>query len=420
MFMMSMMSVMSVMKLMRWFLIGAFFLLSSGWAAAQQESPQTPRAMPPPVAPAGLPPLPAATGQSAGSSLNLPSLKAVLLVGPIDGDTGAWTTAEKANMELAASELEANGVTVYRFYAPNNDWNAIKAAANGAHFLFYRGHGVSWGSTTPLTVGGFYLKDTFVSSNTIRSDLKLAPNAIVMLYGCYTAGSDGADPNPISSAEAQRRVAQYSDPFFDNGAGGYYANWFGDAYQMYVRYLFQGQTLGQAYESYFDFNAASVERYTYPGLPGVAMWLDKDVWGVTMYNNAFAGQADARLTDLFVAPAMTLSTSAVTRLAEPTDAPQTITLTVDGTTSDAFTWTASLEPTGASWIRIAPSSGADGQSLGVTLTPKGLPLGTYHVNLRVSTNTPGIGNGSQTASVTLRVVAEVHSVFLPAVQKATP
>ena len=47
-------------------------------------------------------------------------------------------------MELAAAEVEANGVTVYRFYTPNNNWDQIKAAAEGAHFLFYQGHGVQW------------------------------------------------------------------------------------------------------------------------------------------------------------------------------------------------------------------------------------------------------------------------------------
>jgi len=127
-------------------------------------------------------------------------------------------------MDLAAAELAANGVTVHRFYTPNNDWGQIKAAAEGAHFLFYRGHGVYWDSMPSPTVGGFHLKELFVSSDDIRNDLHLAPNAIVMLYGCFTAGSSSEDSGSISSAEAQRRVAQYSDPFFDIGAAGYYAN----------------------------------------------------------------------------------------------------------------------------------------------------------------------------------------------------
>ena len=166
----------------------------------------------------------AKTPQTASCALDLPPLTAVLIVGPIDGDDGSWTTQEKQNMDLAATELEANGVTVHRFYTPNNSWEQIKAAAKSAHFLFYRGHGIYWSAMPYPTVGGFALKDNFVSSDEIRADLDLAPNAIVMLYGCFTAGSSGNDDAPIDSAEAQRRVAQYSDPFFDIGAGGYYAN----------------------------------------------------------------------------------------------------------------------------------------------------------------------------------------------------
>jgi len=52
---------------------------------------------------------------------SLPPLKAVLVVGPIDGDDGSWTQEEITSMELAASELQANGVTVHKFYTPNND-----------------------------------------------------------------------------------------------------------------------------------------------------------------------------------------------------------------------------------------------------------------------------------------------------------
>ena len=65
----------------------------------------------------------------------------MLLVGPIDGNTGEWTLSEISNMELAADVLEANGVTVFRFYPGNQTFTAIEEAANGAHFLLYRGMG---------------------------------------------------------------------------------------------------------------------------------------------------------------------------------------------------------------------------------------------------------------------------------------
>ncbi|MFN2292577.1 MAG: hypothetical protein ACK2UC_15405, partial [Anaerolineae bacterium] len=108
-------------------------------AAGVQAGPPLPHTPPaPPVAPPELAPASDGAAPPAPSALSLPPLKAVLIVGPIDSDYGTWTTQEKQNMELAAVEMEANGVTVHRFYAPNNDWGQIVAAAEGAHFLFYR------------------------------------------------------------------------------------------------------------------------------------------------------------------------------------------------------------------------------------------------------------------------------------------
>ena len=118
-----------------------------------------------------------AADAASATTLSLAPLTAVLIVGPIDGDYGDWTQAEKANMELAAAELEANGVIVHRFYAPNTNWSQITAAAEGAHFLFYRGHGVYWSPLPYPTVGGFALSNgQFVSSDDIRQDLHLAPD----------------------------------------------------------------------------------------------------------------------------------------------------------------------------------------------------------------------------------------------------
>ncbi len=348
------------------------------------------------------------------------SLKAVLLVGPIDGDHGAWTNQEKQNMDLAAAELEANGVQVFKFYAPNNDWEQIKAAADGAHFFFYRGHGVYWSAMPTPIVGGFALKDYFVSSDDIRNDLNLAPNAIVMLYGCFTAGSSSIDGGPITSQEAQRRVAQYSDPFFDKGAAGYYANWFGDAFQMYLHYLFQGMTLGEAYEAFFDFNSATVENYFHPDHPEQVMWLDKDVWGYTQYNNAFGGLPDLTLSDLFKPDEMTLTSSALTHLAEPSSPAHSFSIQVDSTGTHTFPWTASISSAETTWLDVSPSSGLSGQWMTAVITPTGKALGTYQAYIHVAAGTSELENGEQDIAVTLRIVDRVHAISLPMVVRGTP
>jgi len=321
-------------------------------------------------------------------------------------------------MELAAVELEANGVTVHRFYTPNNNWAQITAAAEGAHFLFYRGHGVYWSALPNPTVGGFALKDTFVSSDMIRADLELAPKAVVMLYGCFTAGSSSSDTTPIDSTEAQRRVALYSDPFFDIGAAGYYANWFGDAFQKYVRYLFQGHTQKQAYESFYDFNSATVERYMHPDHPNLVMWLDKDFWdGMWQYNNAFSGLPNETLADLFNVTTMELSASTAGYMAEPGYPPKITSISVDSNTDETFTWTATVSPGGLSWLDATPLGGSSGDQTVVTLDPDGLPYGTYTASIRVLADSPEVEDHDQTIAVTLYVVDQVHSTHLPLVSR---
>jgi subtilisin family serine protease len=358
----------------------------------------------------------------------LPQLKAVLIVGPIDGDDGTWTRSEIENMEAAAEELEANGVDVHRFYTPNNDWDAIKQAAEGAHFLLYRGHGVWWPYISDFPhphVGGFSLKDKFISSDDIRQDLDLAENAIVMLYGCFTAGhsSHEKDHRDIGIDEAKRRVAQYSDPFFDVGASAYYANWFDSAFQMFLRYLFQGQTLGNAYESYFDFNADTVYRTTHPDHPELAMWLDKDKWdGYWQYNNAFAGLPDETLETLFASPALG---NVVEDVSFVYSIPERRLLSSDwrvpldnASTDQPLDWTVS---TAGDWFTVFPTSGTTpggftiSPSTFVTSTP-----GTYTGAVTVTvTDPPAVEGSPQRIDLKLRVSETSFSyVYLPLVMHA--
>lgn len=350
--------------------------------------------------------------------LNLPALKAVIIVGEIDGPTGSWTLGEVANANLVKNELQANGVQVTTFYPPIASWEAVRSASEGAHFFMYRGHGVSWGGT-PLVVGGMYLgNDIFVSSEQIRSGLHLAPNAIVMLYGCYTAGTSSSDTTSITLTEAKRRVAMYSDPFFDAGAGGYFADWFGDAFQMYVRYLFQGMTQLQAYQAYFDYSASRIYTTTHPDHPEMALWLGWDVWdNKTQYDNAFAGYPDATLVDLFNTQ-MVVTPNAASFLV-PVQAPaQPANFGVFSTTALDFNWSASLSLlNGGTWASLSTSSGVSGTSATVVLNPAGLTPGTYTASLRVQSTQPGVLQNDQTIPVTLVVAEQVMRVFIPLVQR---
>lgn len=234
------------------------------------------------------------------ATIKINGLKAVLIGAPIDGDQGSWTTSEIKNLKQTAQTLRQNGVTVYEFYTPENNWETIKKAAAGAQFLMYRGHGVYDGNEPPDWVGGFALKDKFASSDIIKQDLKLAPGAIVMVYGCFTAGNSGSDIGKINLKEAQRRVAMYSRPFMEIGAAGYYANWYGDAFQHFVAHLFAGKSLGNAYKDYEDFNSETVNYTTHPNAGDKVLWVDHDDWsGQIAYNNAFVGEPNVTLSSLF-------------------------------------------------------------------------------------------------------------------------
>lgn len=347
------------------------------------------------------------------------ALKAVLIAGSLDGDMNSKN--EKGlidSLELAAAVLEANGVTVHRFYTPNDDWEDIRAAAQGAHFLLYRGHGVYDGTLpVPKWVGGFGLTGGVVRPEQIRDELRLAPNAIVMLYGCFTAGSAGNDTSPIDLNEAIRRVSMYSDPFFDLGAGGYYANWFGDAFAEYLKSLFQGSTLGQAYQGYHDFNAKTAHRMAHPDHPVLNLWLDYNDWDTRVYSNAFAGHTDLTLADLFPeafgGPAMELSRQQIVLLAETSDDVRTLTVDIRSTNGKPFTWKASADAKG--WLSLNPTSGTSGETLRVVIDPPAQP-GRYSATVTIEAG-PGVENSIQRLPVEVIVAEELSHLFIPLASK---
>jgi hypothetical protein len=391
-------------------LICLIALVLSYSSTAQQPTPQVCTPPVPPRPPAHLS-APSSLVPRSAADLNLPPLKAVLLVGPIDGNDGSWTRQEIANMELAAAELESHAVTVYRFYPGDSDRDEIEQAANGAHFLLYRGHGVYDGNLPHPNVGGFSLSSGYYSSDTIRQNLHLATNSIVMLYGCFTAGSSSApgDEHDIGIAEASRRVAQYSDPFFDVGAAGYYANWFGNAFQQFLSNLFAGQTLGQAYENYSDFNSNTVYRTTHPDHPGMAMWVDKDNWGYWQYNNAFAGKPNETLEDLFSLPELTGIPTSLTFTATVESGvhlePAYYNVTPGNSRNDDdLDWTVDTE---GNWFSVSPQTGSTPNTF--TVTPQTFDTsrpGTYTGAVTVTVTSPiNTLNPVQRINLTLQVFA---------------
>lgn len=239
-----------------------------------------------------------------GYVLSGKGLKAVVFVGPIDGDTGKATIEQVTYAKQTAAAMRAYGMTVYEFYPdnPKANWANIKIYAQGAHFLVYRGHGVAIANTNPLQVGGLWLRGgEYVSNDQIRAELRPANNFIVMMYGSYTAGSTSGDTVSINLDEAKRRVTQYSDPFFDVGAGAYYADWFGDAFTSYLNALMKGNTHRYAYTTFYDYTKGKLWTGPHPTQPSEQLWMGWDEWydPKPQWNNVFIGQPDVTLQQMF-------------------------------------------------------------------------------------------------------------------------
>jgi len=338
--------------------------------------------------------------------------KVVYVVGYVGSGTEAYIEEAEANAEA----MRALGATVVLFYPPRNEWNDIVAAAADATVLVYAGHGVSW-DTIP-TVGGMSLSSSSkVTPDQIRSDLRMAPGGVVILnHVCFASGGSSTDPGAISSTEAQRRVAQYSDPFLAAGLVGCYSSWYGSFPAKVVSYLASGMTLGEAYEAYADYREASVERYTHPSHPEFAMWMDKDTWGSVIYNYAFVGGKDLSLLSASGSEsAIGIGREWIEMRSEPGAGSSSYTFTVAVTDGLQVAWTAWLDGGASSWLSISPTSGNGTGSLRLTVTAPAL-AGTYTTNLHVHASDARVGEPDAVIPITLVVEAPLqYSAVVPLV-----
>jgi flagellar hook assembly protein FlgD len=160
--------------------------------------------------------------------------KAVFIVGPTNG----LTDDNLADAEKMADQAAAEGMDVRRVFFPHATWENVLANIQGANLVVYMGHGYGWPSpyTSKLTEtrqDGFGLNSfdgssksqhTYYGATPIRENIRLAPNAVVILvHGCYTAGN-GEPGMPIPAQDlARERVDNYASGFLAAGAGAVFA-----------------------------------------------------------------------------------------------------------------------------------------------------------------------------------------------------
>ncbi|HYN49189.1 MAG TPA: hypothetical protein VER83_10010 [Candidatus Nanopelagicales bacterium] len=175
-------------------------------------------------------------------------IKVAIVVGPAGSLTSSYIRDARSYAGLARSY----GATVVEVYSPNATWSRVRAAVQGANLLIYLGHGNGFpnpynSTLTPLKVDGFGLNGSLGSGNVrttyygesyVRTAVKLAPNAVVILnHLCYSAGSsEPGRPNPTASV-ARQRVDNFAAGFLRTGAKTVFAETLYDASYI-IRGLF--------------------------------------------------------------------------------------------------------------------------------------------------------------------------------------
>jgi flagellar hook assembly protein FlgD len=161
------------------------------------------------------------------------SAKVVVIVGPV-GSHNAHYKADASDIVAEARRYTSN---VVKITTPNATWSKVKAAAQGASVLVYLGHGNGWPSIyAPFQVntkdglgldpgtGADGKRTVYYGEGYIRSGIRLAPNAVVLLFHlCYASGNTEPGLATGSLADSLQRVDNYGAGFIGAGARAVFA-----------------------------------------------------------------------------------------------------------------------------------------------------------------------------------------------------
>ncbi len=325
-------------------------------------------------------------------------LKAVAIV----GEVGDYTDNFISDMNGAVTALESYGASVETFYYGQGSftWDDIVAAANGAHFLLYMGHGVfydSWENCSqPAEVGGFALGyGPIVTPDDIRDDLagRMAPHAVVILsHACFSAGNTACDPAGWpDQAEAKRRVEMYAASFVDIGLQAYFANNYYNSTTAYIYELLaplsERDSVGQIFKNVYPFQASNFRDLDYSAAGAYDLWLSGSTgdWsdafvGIPTY--VFQRESLPELGPLPTALDLIYDTGTETF----TSGNSTLTIENVGS-ADALNWQITQD---GDWFTPSPSQGKAPDDPTTTLLPEPIALA-------------GLGEGQYTGALTVTI-----------------
>lgn len=213
-------------------------------------------------------------------------LKAVIIVGP----THEQTDGNLYDGEIFAQQAEALGYDVRRVFHPYATWENVLANIQGANLVVYMGHGYGWPS--PYTNGmkenrqnGMGLNTyagsgpaerTYYGANLIKANVRLAPNAVVILnHLCYSAGN-GESSMPIPTEDvARERVDNMANGWLAAGAGVVFASTWGQSLDMPLTLATTDQTMDNIFmtpspgigspDGYIGWHDVRLPSYRTPG-----------------------------------------------------------------------------------------------------------------------------------------------------------
>ena len=233
-------------------------------------------------------------------------LKAVFIVGPAHEATDGYLE----DAERMASQAEAVGMDTRRVFYPNATWENVLANVQGANFVVYMGHGYGWPS--PYTdimkearQNGMGLNSwpgsardeyTYYGAIPIKQNIRLAPNAVVMLaHLCYSAGN-GESGSPLPSQDlARERVDNFANGFLAAGAGAVFALSWGTWGDFPRSLMTTDQTMDQLFMAPGEHNGWKDLYFDSVRTPGTRNHLDPSP--TSGYHRAVSGRLNMTTAD---------------------------------------------------------------------------------------------------------------------------
>jgi hypothetical protein len=249
--------------------------------------------------------VPASPAVSTAAAAPAP-LKAVFIVGPAHEATDGYLE----DAERMARQAEAVGMDTRRVFYPNATWENVLAHIQGANFVVYMGHGYGWPS--PYTAimkearqNGMGLNSwpgsardeyTYYGAIPIKQNVRLAPNAIVMLaHLCYSAGN-GESHMPLPSQDlARERVDNFANGFLAAGAGAVFALSWGTWSDFPRALATTDQTMDQLFMTPGEHNAWKDLYFDSVRTPGTKNHLDPSP--TSGYHRAVSGRLNMTTAD---------------------------------------------------------------------------------------------------------------------------